>query len=75
MIFEVPQSNENMEFVKKLASDIEEKYPGISRGILEKNVSEEKENPNIIRIGIGGKHNTLEEKQNAIDIIIDILEE
>jgi stage II sporulation protein P len=70
---------ENLEFVKKLNSELEVKYPGISRGVFLKTYSEGNGiyNQDISNkatlVEIGGVDNNLDELNRTVDAFSDIL--
>ncbi|MCY9693384.1 stage II sporulation protein P [Paenibacillus alginolyticus] len=73
-----PNWEKNMEFAKKIHDKINEKYPGISRGIYGKNSNGNGEynqsfSPNSSLIEIGGVENTLVESYRTIDILVEII--
>lgn len=82
--FVISNSNENFERNKKFAEllhkKIEEKYPGLSRGInLQSNESKETYNQDIIDesvlLNIGGVENTLEEEYRTVDVLAEVIKE
>ncbi|MCY9659457.1 stage II sporulation protein P [Paenibacillus chondroitinus] len=73
-----PNWEKNMEFAKKIHDKLNEKYPGISRGIFGKNSNGNGEynqsiSPNSSLIEIGGVENTLVESYRTIDILVEII--
>ncbi|MEW9675015.1 stage II sporulation protein P [Lentibacillus sp. L22] len=72
---------ENLQFAKDLNDKIEERYPGISRGIFKKDQSEgdgvynqDLSNRSIV-IEVGGVDNDSKELQNTADALADVLSE
>ncbi|MEN1970238.1 stage II sporulation protein P [Lentibacillus sp. N15] len=69
----------NLQFAEELNKKIEEKYPGISRGIFKKDKSEgngvynQDLSGNSILIEVGGVDNDDEELQNTADALADVL--
>lgn len=72
IMFEVshPHTDENLALVNKLSNRMEKEYPAITRGVLTKEEGES----NLVKLSIGGRENTLEEKKNTIDIMVNELE-
>ncbi|TQR20804.1 stage II sporulation protein P [Psychrobacillus vulpis] len=74
---------DNLEFAKLLHTKLEEKYPGLSRGILEKsneNVSQQSTyNQELLKqsvlLEVGGIENTLEEEYRTVNIFAEIIAE
>ena len=62
-------------------NSLEEKYPGLTRGVLKKEgeyvngVYNQDLNPNIILLELGGNNNNIDELTNTIDLIIPIIGE
>ena len=71
----------NLNFAKEINTQIENKYPGISRGVLEKNKSQgngvynQDLSPNSIIIEIGGVGNNLEELYRTTEALADVISE
>ncbi len=74
-----PNWEKNEAFATKIHSLMEERYPGISRGIWSKSASSghaeynQSISGNSILIEIGGPENTLEESYRTIDILADTI--
>jgi len=72
---------ENEAFAKKINEKIEEKYPGLSRGILGKTAATGNAEYNQslaeqnVLIEIGGVENTLEESYRTADVLAEIIAE
>ncbi|MEG2322151.1 MAG: stage II sporulation protein P [Bacilli bacterium] len=68
---------ENINLAKKLNKTINEKYPGLSRGIYDKynDVFNQDLNSNVILLEVGGNKNDIGEVINTIDAIADIIKE
>lgn len=67
---------ENRKVVEKLESTIESKYPGLSKGILDKTDDfNQYLNNNMILIEIGGYQNNMEEVTNSINAFSYAIEE
>ncbi len=70
---------QNLEMAKNLRSKIDEKYPGLCRGIAVKSgkgvngVYNQDISPKAILIEVGSQYNTIEEVNNTTVIIADIL--
>lgn len=73
--------NENIKITKEINSYLEEKYPGISRGVFNKDRSKgdgvynQDLSPNSILVEIGGVDNTLEELYNTVDVLTEAFSE
>lgn len=71
----------NLSIVKVLNNKFNNKYPGLSRGIMKKEgygvngVYNQDLRSNIILIEIGGNENNIEEVNNTLDLVSDILGE
>lgn len=71
----------NYEIVKEINTLIENKYPGLSRGILLQNgvnvngIYNQDLAPNIILIELGGNHNQFSEVKNTIDLLAPLIGE
>jgi stage II sporulation protein P len=76
-----PNWRENEAFAQRIHDRLEEKYPGLSRGILGKNAKtgngeyNQHISPNAILIEVGGPENTLEESYRTIDVLAEVLSE
>jgi len=76
-----PNWRENEAFAQKIHDKLEERYPGLSRGILGKNAQtgngeyNQHISPNAILIEVGGPENTLEESCRTIDVLAEVLSE
>jgi len=74
-----PNWQENEAFARRIHDRLEERYPGLSRGILGKNAQtgngeyNQHISPNAILIEIGGPENTLEESYRTIDVLAEVL--
>jgi stage II sporulation protein P len=82
--FVISNSNESFEENKKFAESlhkkIEEKYPGLSRGItLQSSESKETYNQDIkgesVLLNIGGVENTLKEEYRTVDVLAEVIRE
>ena len=71
----------NLKIVEKINNIINNKYPGLSRGIMKKQgygvngIYNQDLNSNVILIEIGGHENNIDEVNNTLDLISTILEE
>ncbi|MBK0295868.1 stage II sporulation protein P [Bacillus sp. S34] len=71
----------NLQFAKGLNTRLEQKYPGISRGIFEKNKSQgngvynQDLSTHSIIIEVGGVDNTLEEMYRTTDALAEVIAE
>lgn len=71
----------NLELAKKLNEKIKVKYPGLSRGVLEKKgvgvngIYNQDFNKNTILIEVGGQYNYIEEVNNTLKIISQVIYE
>ena len=71
----------NLELAKKLNEKIKIKYPGLSRGVLEKKgagvngIYNQDFNKNTILIEVGGQYNYIEEVNNTLKIISQVIYE
>lgn len=75
-----PNWEQNMEFAKKINDRLNEKYPGLSKGIYGKNSNGNGEynqsfSPNSSLIEIGGIENTLEESYRTADLLAEVIAE
>ncbi|MBS4220320.1 stage II sporulation protein P [Bacillus sp. FJAT-49711] len=68
----------NLEFAKKINSELEKKYPGISRGVFLKNryqgngVYNQDVSDKAILVELGGVDNNIEELNNTIDALAEV---
>ena len=71
----------NLENANKLNDMIKEKYPSLTRGVLEKEgknangIYNQDLSPNIMLIEMGGNYNNIEEVLNTVDLITPIIGE
>lgn len=71
--------NDNLKVTEKINKEIEEKYPGLSRGIYKKKgagvngVYNQNFSPNCILIEFGSEKNTIDEVYNTVKVIGKIL--
>ncbi|WP_127579779.1 stage II sporulation protein P [Paenibacillus koleovorans] len=75
-----PDWKQNAEFAAKLHALLEERYPGISRGVYAKSSSGNGEynqhfSPTSMLIEVGGPYNSLEEMYRTSDLLADIIAE
>lgn len=76
---ENPNYLENKKVISKMHEMINEKYPGLSKGIYEKKgkgvngVYNQDFSKNCILIEVGGKDNTIDEVNNTIEVIANTL--
>ena len=76
-----PNYNKNLSLVETLNTNINNKYPNLSRGILKKEgafvngIYNQDLNENVILIELGGYQNNIEEINNTLDILSIILKE
>ena len=76
-----PNWKQNDAFAAKIHNRLEEKYPGLSRGIWGKDGSSghgeynQSISPNSILIEVGGVENTLEECYRTIDVLAQVFSE
>lgn len=74
-----PDWEKNMEFAKNIHNKLNEKYPGISKGIYNKNSIgsnneyNQSHSPNSSLIEIGGVDNTLAESLRTAEILADVI--
>ena len=72
---------ENLKLAKILNEKIKLKYPGLSRGVLEKKgpgvngIYNQDFNKNTILIEVGGQYNYIEEVNNTLKIISQVIYE
>jgi len=72
---------ENLEFTEKINNKIIEKYPQLTKGILQKEgpgvdgIYNQDVGKNIILMEVGGNENTIEEVKNTLEIVSNIIEE
>lgn len=73
--------DENIKITKEINSYLDEHYPGVSRGIFNKDsrkgdgVYNQDLSPNAILVEVGGVDNTLEELYNTIDVLTEAFSE
>ncbi|WP_226583179.1 stage II sporulation protein P [Halobacillus litoralis] len=78
---ENPQYEKNLAFASEIHKRLEEKYPGISRGVITKKgagvdgIYNQDMNPNAILIEFGGVYNHLDELYRSADIMAEIFSE
>ncbi|WP_027725611.1 stage II sporulation protein P [Tuberibacillus calidus] len=78
---ENPHSGKNETIAKKLFKQLDEKYPGIGRGVIEKSWAEgngiynQDLSPHVILIEVGGVDNTMEELQRTVKALAEIIAE
>lgn len=71
----------NLESANKLNNMIKEKYPNLTRGVLEKEgknvngIYNQDLDPNVMLIEIGGNYNNINEVLNTVDLITPIIGE
>lgn len=71
----------NLDLAKTLNEMIKEKYPTLTRGVLEKEgkgvngIYNQDFSPNTILIEVGGQYNTIEEVNNTLKVMANILYE
>ncbi|MNY46962.1 Stage II sporulation protein P (SpoIIP) [compost metagenome] len=76
-----PNWKKNEEFASKIHQVLEEKHPGVSKGIHAKEASEgnglynQNISPNSILIEVGGPYNTLEECYRTTDWLAEAISE
>lgn len=77
-----PKFEKNLELANKLHTLLQKKYPGLSRGAIEKpktsgsnGVYNQDLAPHSLLIEIGGVDNTIEELNNTVDALADIISE
>jgi stage II sporulation protein P len=75
-----PDWEKNMKFAKKIHDKLNEKLPGLSKGIYSKDTNGNGEynqsfSPNSSLIEIGGVENTLEESYRTIDVLSEVIAE
>ncbi|WP_128896497.1 stage II sporulation protein P [Longirhabdus pacifica] len=69
----------NMAFAQEIHDKLESAYPGLSRGILSKDVNQghaeynQSFSPNSILVEIGGVENTLQESNRTVDVLASVL--
>lgn len=74
-----PNWKQNETFAKQIHDRLEEKYPGLSRGIYGKTAQtgngeyNQHISPNAILIEVGGPENTLEESYRTIDVLAEVI--
>jgi stage II sporulation protein P len=75
---EHPQYEQNLKFASEMHQRLEEKYPGISRGVITKKgagvdgVYNQDLHPNAIVIEFGGVYNHLDELYRSADIMAEV---
>ncbi|MCA0982691.1 stage II sporulation protein P [Halobacillus yeomjeoni] len=75
------QYEKNLKFASDMHKRLEEKYPGISRGVITKKgagvdgVYNQDLNPNSILIEFGGVYNHLDELYRSTDVVADVFSE
>jgi len=75
------QYQENLDFAKKIHQELEEKYPGISRGVFLKSKSEgngiynQDVSNKAMLLEIGGVDNNLDELERTVDAFSDVFAE
>lgn len=78
---EHPNYDRNLNFAKEINAALDEKYPGLSRGIFEKGrkqgngVYNQDLSSNSIIIEIGGVDNNMEELERTVEALADIVSE
>lgn len=78
---EHPKYRKNLEFATRLHHAIQEKYPGLSRGVFGKTkadgdgVYNQDLTENALLIEIGGVDNTLEELYRTVDVLAEVFSE
>ncbi|SEH60161.1 stage II sporulation protein P [Halobacillus karajensis] len=78
---EHPKYEQNLQFASEMHQRLEEKYPGISRGVITKKgsgvdgVYNQDLHPNAILIEFGGVHNNLDELYRSADIMAEVFSE
>lgn len=78
---EHPNYQKNLEFATRLHHSIQEKYPGLSRGVFGKTkadgngVYNQDLTENALLIEIGGVDNTLEELYRTVDVLAEVFSE
>lgn len=76
-----PNWKANEEFARQIHERLEERYPGLSRGIFGKTAStgngeyNQHVSPHAILIEVGGPENTLEESNRTIDVLAEVISE
>jgi len=74
-------NEENIKFATQLHNKLQEKYPGLSIGVLVKNNAETKNTYNqdllneSVLMEIGGVENTLDEEYRTVDAFAEVIEE
>ncbi|MCM3431728.1 stage II sporulation protein P [Brevibacillus agri] len=74
-------SDKNKEFAEELHSIMESKYPGLSRGIIDKGEDggdgeyNQSVSPNSILLEIGGIENSMKEGYNSVEAFSEVFEE
>ncbi|BFH12727.1 stage II sporulation protein P [Paenibacillus melissococcoides] len=76
-----PDWRENEKFAKEIHDRLEERYPGVSRGIWGKSTAQgngeynQSLSPNSVIMEIGGIDNTLEENYRTAEVLADLIAE
>ncbi|WP_019422538.1 stage II sporulation protein P [Paenibacillus sp. OSY-SE] len=76
-----PNWKENESFASEIHEKLEDRYPGISRGIWGKSAAQgngeynQSLSPNSVVIEVGGIDNTLEESYRTADVLADLIAE
>jgi len=76
-----PNWQQNEAFAQKIHDVLEERYPGLSRGIYGKTAKtgngeyNQHISPNAILIEVGGPENTLDESYRTIDVLAEVISE
>jgi stage II sporulation protein P len=77
-----PNYKENEKFANELHQKLEEKYPGLSKGVYKKSkaggnngIYNQDLSPNSVVIEIGGVDNTLDELYNTADVLAEVFAE
>jgi stage II sporulation protein P len=69
----------NQEFALQIHKQLEERYPGLSRGVLFKSDTNNSYNQDLLNnsvlLEIGGVYNTLEEEYRTVDVFAGIIQE
>ena len=78
---ENPNYKENLNLTEKINNKIKEKYPTLTRGIMQKQgygvngVYNQDINSNVILLELGGNNNNIEEVNNTLNILANIIGE
>ena len=67
----------NIELAKKFNNIVNEKYPGLSRGIYDIYSDDFNQDlhKNVILLELGANYNTFEEVENTIDVLVESIKE